>query len=137
MEQVTGASKVIDTDPVGSGGPDRHKNLVVVGTSQTFGCGPLLWLGSQRKFHSYKFNITKFDTRSSFVSIKRSKSPRTVSDPTEELTMLPSPPSWWGGEHPLSKNFTPLGFSSFAHRPFESQSSALWTSPVSEDPTIL
>jgi len=49
--------------------------------------------------------------------------------PQGSLQCCPISPSWWGGEHPLSKKPTARGPPSFAVRSFSPQASAVLTSP--------
>jgi len=58
-EPMTGLLYFIGADPMGSGGPDPHK-IWLWGSS-------MAW--TPRKFHWNKFNISKIDTRSGFVSL--------------------------------------------------------------------
>jgi len=50
--------------------------------------------------------------------MKRSKAPGRLEPHWGSLQHSPRTPSWWEGEHPLPKNPSPLGPSSFALQPF-------------------
>ena len=96
-------------------GVRSHKNLVV---GVFFGWDP-------QKFHWNKFNISKIDISSGFVSLQNVTpgiTPGVCPGPLwGSLQRSPRSSSWWGREHPLLKKSTPLRPMSFAVRPSRSR----------------
>jgi len=101
-------------------GSGFHKNLVV----------EVFFFSAPRKFHCSKFNISKVDTRSGFVSLLNILNRRDVVPDSTPGAYTTAPDHLARGEG----NSVILGALSFALQPFSAQNLALWASQFAWTP---